>query len=111
MHIDGTTTATVPNASPTAASVGSDLYGLAVQRACETLLGLLEPVRCAMALAAAGPDGTAAAEGSISWERLIAEAYEQRVQLSATGFATYQPNIFYLFLLLSIFILTYFLIF
>jgi xanthine dehydrogenase molybdopterin-binding subunit B len=38
VHVLETATDKVPNASATAASVGSDLYGLAVKRACETLL-------------------------------------------------------------------------
>ena len=43
IHISETSTNTVPNASPTAASASSDLNGAAVQNACETLLKRLEP--------------------------------------------------------------------
>ncbi|KAM3930799.1 xanthine dehydrogenase/oxidase [Leptodactylus fuscus] len=72
IHISETSTNTVPNASPTAASVSSDLNGMAIYNACQTLLQRLEPYK------KSNPSGT--------WESWIRSAYEDRVSLSATGF-------------------------
>ncbi|OLP75185.1 Xanthine dehydrogenase, partial [Symbiodinium microadriaticum] len=38
-----TGTDTVPNASPTAASASSDIYGMAILNACEQIMGRLKP--------------------------------------------------------------------
>ncbi|WKY06780.1 hypothetical protein Q1695_006737 [Nippostrongylus brasiliensis] len=72
VHIHETASDKVPNASPTAASVGSDINGLAVQDACNKLLKRLEPFR------KANPSG--------KWEDWVRQAYVERVSLSATGF-------------------------
>ncbi|XP_069810295.1 xanthine dehydrogenase/oxidase isoform X2 [Dendropsophus ebraccatus] len=72
IHISETSTNTVPNASPTAASVSSDLNGMAIYNACQILLQRLEPYK------KSNPSGT--------WENWIRSAYEDRVSLSATGF-------------------------
>lgn len=72
VHLSETSTATVPNTSPTAASASSDLNGMAVLNACETLKKRLEPYRTKM-------------KGS-SWEEIIRAAYMDRVNLSANGF-------------------------
>ncbi|KAK6025064.1 aldehyde oxidase and xanthine dehydrogenase, molybdopterin binding domain protein [Ostertagia ostertagi] len=72
VHIHETATDKVPNASPTAASVGSDMNGLAVQDACNKLLKRLEPFK------KANPKGT--------WVEWVRQAYVERVSLSATGF-------------------------
>ncbi|XP_069624485.1 xanthine dehydrogenase/oxidase isoform X2 [Ranitomeya imitator] len=72
IHISETSTNTVPNTSPTAASVSSDLNGMAIYNACQTLLQRLEPYKTA------NPSGT--------WESWIKSAYEDSVSLSATGF-------------------------
>lgn len=45
IHISETSTNTVPNTSPTAASASSDLNGAAVQNACEVLVSRLEPYK------------------------------------------------------------------
>lgn len=45
IHISETSTNTVPNTSPTAASASSDLNGAAVQNACEILVNRLEPYK------------------------------------------------------------------
>lgn len=74
IRILDTATDKVPNASPTAASVGSDVNGLAVQNACETIMERLRPLRDQLPNKEAG------------WKELIALAYDQRIQLSATGF-------------------------
>ncbi|KAL6737361.1 hypothetical protein Aduo_011012 [Ancylostoma duodenale] len=72
VHIHETASDKVPNASPTAASVGSDMNGLAVQDACNKLLKRLEPFK------KANPKG--------KWEDWVRQAYVERVSLSATGF-------------------------
>ncbi|XP_019642816.1 PREDICTED: xanthine dehydrogenase/oxidase-like [Branchiostoma belcheri] len=69
IHISETSTNTVPNTSPTAASASSDLNGMAVKLACETILQRLEPYM-----------------GKGSWEDWVRAAYFDRVGLSATGF-------------------------
>lgn len=45
IHISETSTNTVPNTSPTAASASSDLNGAAVQKACEVLVKRLDPYK------------------------------------------------------------------
>ncbi|XP_041043265.1 xanthine dehydrogenase/oxidase [Carcharodon carcharias] len=72
IHISETSTNTVPNTSPTAASVSSDLNGMAIHDACQILLRRLEPFKLA------NPKGT--------WEQWISAAYMDRVSLSAAGF-------------------------
>uniref|UniRef100_A0A8D1NSS5 aldehyde oxidase n=1 Tax=Sus scrofa TaxID=9823 RepID=A0A8D1NSS5_PIG len=72
LHICETSTATVPNTIATAASIGSDVNGRAVQNACQILLKRLEPV------IKKNPEGT--------WEDWIEAAFEQRISLSATGY-------------------------
>ncbi|XP_047727079.1 aldehyde oxidase [Prionailurus viverrinus] len=79
MHICETSTATVPNTIATAASIGSDVNGKAVQNACQILLKRLEPI------IKKNPGGT--------WEDWIEAAFEQRISLSATGyFRGYKAN-------------------
>ncbi|XP_062942296.1 aldehyde oxidase 2 [Cynocephalus volans] len=72
MHICETSTATVPNTIATAASIGADVNGRAVQNACQILLKRLEPI------IKKNPEGT--------WEDWIEAAFEQRISLSATGY-------------------------
>lgn len=72
IHISEMSTDKVPNSSPTAGSISSDLYGMAVLEACEILKTRLEPFK------AKNPDG--------KWEDWVIDAYVNRVQLSATGF-------------------------
>ncbi|XP_036419585.1 xanthine dehydrogenase/oxidase isoform X2 [Colossoma macropomum] len=72
IHISETCTNTVPNTSPTAASASSDLNGMAVYNACQTLLQRLDPYK------ARNPKG--------SWEDWVKAAYFDRVNLSANGF-------------------------
>jgi len=72
IHICETATDKVPNASATAASVGSDLNGMAVIEACEKLNKRLQPFKDA------NPKGT--------WKEWVNKAYFDRVSLSATGF-------------------------
>ncbi|XP_037552441.1 xanthine dehydrogenase/oxidase isoform X2 [Nematolebias whitei] len=72
IHISETSTNTVANTSPTAASASSDLNGAAVQNACEILKERLEPFKIK------NPEG--------SWEDWVKTAYFDRVNLSANGF-------------------------
>ncbi|KAM4711210.1 xanthine dehydrogenase/oxidase [Anableps anableps] len=72
IYISETSTNTVANTSPTAASASSDLNGAAIQNACETLLKRLERYKTK------DPKG--------SWEDWVKAAYFDRVNLSANGF-------------------------
>ncbi|KAL9892420.1 xanthine dehydrogenase rosy [Glossina fuscipes fuscipes] len=72
IHIAETSTDKVPNTSATAASVGSDINGMAVLDACRKLNERLEPIK------KANPKGT--------WAEWINAAYFERISLSATGF-------------------------
>jgi xanthine dehydrogenase/oxidase len=77
VFIAETSTDKVPNTSPTAASVGSDLYGGAVVEACKQLAERLKPVREAM---------TRKNGQEPTWEQLVYAAYHQQVNLSAQGY-------------------------
>ncbi|XP_038627859.1 xanthine dehydrogenase/oxidase-like [Tachyglossus aculeatus] len=72
IYISETSTNTVPNTSPTAASVSTDINGMAIQAACETILERLQPFKDKK------PNG--------SWEDWVLAAYMAPVSLSATGF-------------------------
>ncbi|XP_037751532.1 xanthine dehydrogenase/oxidase isoform X2 [Chelonia mydas] len=72
IHLSETSTNTVPNTSATAASVSTDLNGMAVFRACETILERLKPFK------RSNPKG--------SWKDWVGAAYIDCVSLSATGF-------------------------
>ena len=73
VRVTETATDKVPNASPTAASASSDIYGMAVLDACEQIAKRLEPVRKRL-----GSDATFA--------QIVSAAYFDRVNLSAQGF-------------------------
>ncbi len=86
-----TSTAKVPNTSPTAASSGADLNGKAAEAAARTIRDRLAAV--AAAKFGVTPDeimfrdGQVSAGGqSLGFPELVKAAYFQRVQLSATGF-------------------------
>lgn len=72
IHISEMSTDKVPNSQPTAASMSSDLYGMAVINACEILKRRLEPYKNK------NQNG--------KWEDWVFAAYLDRVSLSATGF-------------------------
>ncbi|CAM9251540.1 unnamed protein product [Phaeothamnion confervicola] len=72
VHIAETSTDKVPNSSPTAASMSTDLYGMATLDACEQIKERLRPVAEKMP----GADLRAVAQA----------AHMQRVNLSAQGF-------------------------
>eukprot|EP00178_Gracilaria_changii_P000157 TRINITY_DN1012_c0_g1_i1.p1 TRINITY_DN1012_c0_g1~~TRINITY_DN1012_c0_g1_i1.p1 ORF type:complete len:1382 (+),score=195.51 TRINITY_DN1012_c0_g1_i1:175-4320(+) len=71
VFISETATDKIPNASPTAASASSDMYGMAVQIACKKLRERLDPfIR---------PENT-------TWEDAVKQAWVNRVSLFETGF-------------------------
>jgi len=99
VRVSASDTSKVPNASPTAASSGSDINGMAARAAAATLRGRLaafaaERFHCAPeAVTFAGGD-VRAGEHRIALVELIDAAYHARVQLSATGFYA-TPKIHY----------------
>lgn len=72
IHIQETASDKVPNATTTAASTSSDLYGGAVLNACKILFDRLEPLRKTMV--------------DEPWNKIISAAYYQRISLSVMGF-------------------------
>jgi xanthine dehydrogenase/oxidase len=72
VHVSETSTVTVSNATPTAGSMTTDLYGMALLNACEQLNARLKPVYDAN-------------PGS-SWVDIVNKAYFSRIDLSAHGF-------------------------
>uniref|UniRef100_A0A8C3JYC6 Aldehyde oxidase 1 n=1 Tax=Calidris pygmaea TaxID=425635 RepID=A0A8C3JYC6_9CHAR len=79
IHFCETSTRTVPNACASVGSAGTDVNGMAVKDACQTLLKRLQPI------INKNPKGT--------WNDWIKEAFEQSVSLSATGyFRGYDEN-------------------
>ncbi|CAG9578686.1 unnamed protein product [Danaus chrysippus] len=72
IHVSETATDKVANTSATAASAGSDLNGMAVLEACQTLMKRLQPYKDK------NPNG--------KWEDWVSAAYFDRVSLAATGF-------------------------
>ncbi len=100
--VASTNTLRVANVSPTAASTGSDLNGAAAREACLAILRGLRPV--AAARLGCAPDDVEFADGvarvrdadpaspaaaGVAWADVVADAYVQRVALSALAhFAT-----------------------
>ncbi|MEM9582755.1 MAG: xanthine dehydrogenase molybdopterin binding subunit [Pseudomonadota bacterium] len=84
VQITATDTGKVPNTSATAASSGSDLNGMAVKAACETI--------CDRIAAHLGGEVTFAdgkvitPSRTLSFADAVKDAYENRISLSATGF-------------------------
>ncbi|KAF7648726.1 hypothetical protein LDENG_00152770 [Lucifuga dentata] len=72
IYISETSTNTVPNSCPSAASFGTDANGMAVKNACQTLYKRLEPIR------QKNPKG--------SWDSWVNDAFLEKISLSATGF-------------------------
>ncbi|CAF3610866.1 unnamed protein product [Rotaria sp. Silwood1] len=73
IHVSETSTDKVPNVSATGASVSSDLYGKAVQHACEQIRERLNTL-------------LVKDDSNLQWEYLIKKAYYERIDLSAHGF-------------------------
>jgi xanthine dehydrogenase/oxidase len=74
VFIAETSTDKVPNASPTAGSASTDLYGMAVLDACQQINKRLEPYRAQ------------SAEKGWTFGQMANQAYTDRVDLSAHGF-------------------------
>uniref|UniRef100_A0A8C5QJ37 aldehyde oxidase n=1 Tax=Leptobrachium leishanense TaxID=445787 RepID=A0A8C5QJ37_9ANUR len=72
VHLCETSTSTVPNTIVSGGSVGTDVNGMAVKSACQTLMERLEPIK------KKNPKGT--------WKEWVGEAFLQSISLSATGF-------------------------
>jgi xanthine dehydrogenase large subunit len=99
VRVSASDTSKVPNASPTAASSGSDINGMAAQAAARTLRERLvdfaarkfgctgDDVRISGGIVGAG-------ERTMTFAELVDDAYHARVQLSATGFYA-TPKIHY----------------
>ncbi|RMD47512.1 MAG: xanthine dehydrogenase molybdopterin binding subunit [Alphaproteobacteria bacterium] len=90
VRITATDTAKVPNTSATAASSGSDLNGMAVRAACETIRGRLQAFLAIRHQTR--PEKVVFADGAIrvgdetlDFDEVVREAYEARIPLSATG--------------------------
>ena len=91
VKITATDTAKVPNTSATAASSGSDLNGMAVKAACDTIRDRLAVFLAERAQADVASvrfeDGMVHVGGeSLTFEEVVRDAYMGRVSLSATGF-------------------------
>ncbi len=91
VKITATDTGKVPNTSATAASSGSDLNGMAVKAACDTIRDRI--AECLAELHQVEPSAVTFAEGEVhvggetlTFERAAKIAYENRISLSATGF-------------------------
>ena len=91
VKITATTTAKVPNTSPTAASSGSDLNGMAARNAAAAIKArlvrfLAERHQADPAEVRFLPNRIRIGEHEISFDQAIGEAYRARVHLSAAGF-------------------------
>ena len=91
VKITATDTGKVPNTSATAASSGSDLNGMAVKAACETLRDRIADHLAALHQTDAGSvsftDGMVRVGGTeMTFAEAAMSAYQARVSLSATGF-------------------------
>ena len=72
IRIHETATDKIPNTIPTVGSLSSDLYGPALIDACQQLNKNLAPVK--------------RKHPTLTWEKLIEQAYYERIQLFANGF-------------------------
>jgi xanthine dehydrogenase large subunit len=91
IRMSATSTGKVPNTSPTAASSGSDLNGMAALHAAEQIKARMTDVAAAHFSVPAGDivfnaNRIYAGNRSISFPELAALSWEQRVSLSATGY-------------------------
>ena len=91
VKITATDTGKVPNTSATAASSGSDLNGMAVQAACDTIRGRLAEFaagRAGVEISTVRFEGGLVHVGgdALPFEEVIKHAYMARVSLSSTGF-------------------------
>jgi xanthine dehydrogenase large subunit len=99
VRVSASDTSKVPNASPTAASSGSDLNGMAAREAARTLRDRLAAFAarkfdCDQGVVEFADGMVTAAGKTLSFAELARSAYFARVQLSATGFYA-TPKIHY----------------
>jgi xanthine dehydrogenase large subunit len=99
VRVSASDTSKVPNASPTAASSGSDINGMAARAAAQTLRERLAGFAarrfgCAPAEIAFANGSVRAGENGTSFAEIVDAAYHARVPLSATGFYA-TPKIHY----------------
>ena len=93
VRVESTSTATVANTFPTAASTGSDINGMAAQAACEEIRGrllafaakTLQADRAELRLES-GLVMRGGAATTLAWKELVAGAHLERIDLSAHGF-------------------------
>jgi len=102
VRVDTTNTSRIPNASPTSASSGADLNGMATKFACERLSARLREF-AARHLACGDPASVAIRDGDVcvaerrsdlGWTDLVAAAQWARVDLSEHAFYA-TPNLHY----------------
>ena len=102
VRVETTNTSRIPNASPTSASSGADLNGMATKFACERLSARLREF-AARHLACGDPASVAIRDGDVcvaekrsdlGWEKLVAAAQWARVDLSEHAFYA-TPNLHY----------------
>lgn len=102
VRVDTTNTSRIPNASPTSASTGADLNGMATKYACERLRARLLEF-AARHLSCDDPAGVSIRDGGVcvgekgpvmTWEKLAAAAQWARVDLSEHAFYA-TPNLHY----------------
>ena len=94
VRVTGTDTQKVPNASATAASSGADINGGAINNACDQLRARLKPVAarllgCEAAAVEFGAGYARAASSAVApipWQKVVLQAWLDRVSLSVTGF-------------------------
>ncbi len=98
-----TATDKVPNTAATAASSGADLNGQAVHEACRVLVERLRPVAARMLGVSEGEQHTLCFAGeavslpngqSVSFSKVVQQAYVEQISLSATGYYR-TPDIWY----------------
>ncbi|MEH6686788.1 MAG: xanthine dehydrogenase molybdopterin binding subunit [Halopseudomonas sabulinigri] len=99
VKVSATRTDKVPNTSPTAASSGSDLNGMAALDACEKIkVGLIafaaEQYGCKPEQVRFENNQVVAGEERLDWAEFVQKAYMNRVSLSSSGFYA-TPRIHY----------------
>jgi xanthine dehydrogenase large subunit len=91
IKITATHTGKVPNTSPTAASSGSDLNGMAARTAAQAIKGrlvafLAERYQAQKSDVLFFPNRVRIRDHELSFDEAVGEAYRARIHLSATGF-------------------------
>lgn len=101
VRIDTTNTSRIPNASPTSASTGTDLNGMATKMACEEILKRLK-IFAAKRINHNNPENISirnemvylrSSKTDYRWEQLIKDAYWDRTDLSCHSYYA-TPNIY-----------------